>query len=155
MRSAFCRGVRERWGQESTSFPGFFPTSRENLGTKKSSNTLAVTVVSGLQNTRGSTLAGAWHWGGRGHITVRTKVSGVKISRIFQKIQEKRCLFQRFVTSIVVGTILSIVPTNCPWVSENVLIIMNLSQQQLWFVLTLLATRVTNINFLLTISIYF
>ena len=38
-------------------------------------------------------------------ITVRTKVSGVKISRIFRKIQEKRFLFQRFVTSIVVGTI--------------------------------------------------
>ena len=49
----------------------------------------------------------AQHWGGRGHITVRTKVWGVKISRIFQKIQEKRCLVQRFVTSIVVGTSLS------------------------------------------------
>ena len=46
----------------------------------------------------------AQHWGGRGNITVRTKVSGVKILRIFRKIQEKRCLFQRFVTSIVVGT---------------------------------------------------
>ena len=56
----------------------------------------------------------AQYWGGRGHITVRTKVSGVKISRIFRKIQEKRCLFQRFVTSIVVGT-------SCPWASEDVL----------------------------------
>ena len=58
---------------------------------------LGITVVSVLQNT----------WGGRGHITVRTKLWGVKISRIFRKIQEKRYLFQRFVTSIVVGTILS------------------------------------------------
>ena len=39
----------------------------------------------------------------------------------------------------------SIFPTSCPWVFDDVLIIMNLSQQQLWFVLTL-ATRVTNIN---------
>ena len=54
----------------------------------------------------------AQHWGGRGHIAVRTKVSGVKISRIFQKIQEKRCLFQRFVPSIVVGPLGLLVCSN-------------------------------------------
>ena len=49
----------------------------------------------------------AQRWGARRHITVRTKVWGVKISRIFQQIPEKRCLFQRFVTSTVFGTSLS------------------------------------------------
>ena len=48
----------------------------------------------------------------------------------------------------------SIVTTSCPWVYEDVLITMNLFQQQLRFVLTL-ATRVININFLLTVSTYF
>ena len=42
----------------------------------------------------------AQHWGGRRHISGK-KQCEVEISGFFQKIREKRCLFQRFVTSIV------------------------------------------------------
>ena len=59
----------------------------------------------------------AQHWGGRGHITVRTKVWGVKISRLFRNFKRK----------VSVSTICdeycirvdSVVPTSCPWVSED------------------------------------
>ena len=64
-----------------------FPLPQRDLG---------ITVVSVLQNTRV-----AQRWGGRGHISVRRKVWEVNL-RIFPEIQEKRYLFQRFVTSIVV-----------------------------------------------------
>ena len=52
-------------------------------------------MVSVLQNTHGSTLGegeGSFQWG---------KQCEVEISGLFQKIREKQCLFQRFVTSIV------------------------------------------------------
>ena len=76
---------------------------------------------------------------------------------------EQKCEEWKFKRTVSVSTICdeycsqddSIVPISCPRGSEDVVIILNLSQQQLWFVLTLLAARVTNINFLLTISTYF
>ena len=103
---------------------------------------LCITVVSVLQNTRGSTLGRE-----RAHYSENKSVRSKNLKN-FPENSRERCLFQRFVTSIVV-------PTSCPWVSKDVLIIMNLCQQQLLFVLTLLATRMTNINLLLTISTYF
>ena len=109
---------------------------------------LGITVVSVLQNTRGSILARE-----TAHNSENKSVRS-KNRKNFPEISRE---------TVSVSTICdeycsrddSSVPTSCPWVSEDVLIIMNLSQQQLWFVLTLLATRMTNINFLLTISTYF
>ena len=108
---------------------------------------LGITVVSVLQNTRGSILGRE-----RAHYSENKSVRSKNLKT-----------FQKFQVKVSVSTICdeycsrvdSVVPTSCPWVSEDVLIIMNLSQQQLWFVLTLLARRVTNISFLLTISTYF
>ena len=111
-------------------FSGFFPTSRENLGTKlgrsfgrfvlgASSETqgqlqssskilkhfpnvdLRITMVSVLQNTRGSTLGRE-----RAHYSENKSVRSKNLKN-FPEISRERCLFQRFVTSIVVGTILS------------------------------------------------
>ena len=74
----------------------------------------------------------AQHWGGRGHITVRTKVRGVKISRIFQK-NSRETVSVSAICDEYYSRGDSIVQTSCPWVSEDVLIIMNLSHQQLLF----------------------
>ena len=140
-------------GLESTLFPGFFPTSRENLGTKlgrsfgrfvlsASSETqgqlqssskilkhfpnvdLGITVVSVLQNTRGSTLGRE-----RAHYSENKSVRSKTLKNFPENSRE----------TVSVSTICdeycsrnhSIVTTSCPWVSEDVLIIMNLSQQQL------------------------
>ena len=109
---------------------------------------LGITVVSVLQNTRGSTLGRE-----RAHYSENKSVRSKNLKNFPENSRE----------TVSVSTICdeycsrddSVVPISCPWVSEDVVIILNLSQQQLWFVLTLLATRVTNINFLLTISTYF
>ena len=134
-------------------FSGFFPTSRENLGTKlgrsfgrfvlsASSETqgqlqssskilkhfpnvdLGITVVSVLQNTRGSTLGRE-----RAHYSENKSVRSKNLKKFPENSRE----------TVSVSTICdeycsrddSIVPTSCPWVSEDVVIILNLSQQQL------------------------
>ena len=111
---------------------------------------LGITVVSVLQNTRGSILGRE-----RAHYSENKSVRSKNLKNFPENSREK----------VSVSTICdeycsrddSIVPTSCPWASEGVLsvIIVNLSEQQLWFVSTLLPRRVTNTYFLLTISTHF
>ena len=107
-----------------------------------------ITVLSVLQNTRGSTLGRE-----RAHYSENKSVRSKNLENFPENSRET--VSGSTICDEYCSRDESIFPTSCPWVSDDVLIIMNLSQQQLWFVLTLLATRVTNINFLLTISTYF
>ena len=111
---------------------------------------LGITVASVLQNTRGSILGRE-----RAHYSENKSVRSKNLKNFPENSRE----------TVSVSTICdqycsrddSIVPTSCPWVSEDVLsvIIVNLSEQQSWFVSTLLPPSVTNIYFLLTISTHF
>ena len=60
---------------------------------------MGITVVSLLQNMRGSTLGRE-----RAHYSDNKSVRS-KYQEFSKKIQEKRCLFQRFLTSIVASRI--------------------------------------------------
>ena len=85
---------------------------------------LGITVVSVLQNTRGSTLGRE-----RAHYSENKSVRSKTLKNFPENSRE----------TVSVSTICdeycsrddSIVPTSCPWVSEDVLTIMNLSHQQL------------------------
>ena len=107
--------------------------SSETQGQLKSSSNLfkhfpnvdlGITVVSVLQNTRGSTLGRE-----RAHYSENKSVRSKTLKNFPENSRE----------TVSVSTICdeycsrgdSIVPTSCPWVSEDVLTIMNLSHQQL------------------------
>ena len=82
-----------------------FPLFRPNTILVKNLETLACVfpfpmLIWVLQQFQCFKIHVAQHWRGRGHITVRTKVWAVNL-RNFLKIQEKWCLFQRFLTRIV------------------------------------------------------
>ena len=85
---------------------------------------LGITVVSVLQNTRGATLGRE-----RAHYSENKSVRSKNLKNFPENSRE----------TVSVSTICdeycsrddSVVPISCPWVSEDVVIILNLSQQQL------------------------
>ena len=90
---------------------------------------LGITVVSVLQNTRGTTLGGGGGGWERAHYSENKSVRSKNLKNFPENSRE----------TVSVSTISdehcscddSIVTTSCPWVYEDVLIIMNLSQQKL------------------------
>ena len=85
---------------------------------------LGNTVVSVLQNTRGSTLGRE-----RAHYSENKSARSKNLKNFPENSRETVSVSAICDEYYSRGD--SIVPTSCPWVSEDVLIIMNLSQQQL------------------------
>ena len=83
---------------------------------------LGITVVSVLQNTRGSTFGRE-----RAHYSENKSVRSKFLKNFSENSREMVSVLT--ICDEYCSRDDSIVPTSCPWVSKDVLIIMNLSQQ--------------------------